>query len=103
MKAKRSRHLVAAMLLLSSVAVPSRAQTASELVESRHVVIRHRLEPAEPVYVGQPVRLWIEVMTRTWFLEAPRYPATVEVGKAIVIPPESFGVNTQHGVRMADQ
>jgi hypothetical protein len=70
------------------------AQSAEELIASGHVRIRHRLEPAESVYVGQPVRLWIEVMTRTWFLEAPRYPSTIEVAKAIVIPPESFGVNS---------
>lgn len=70
------------------------AQTAEELIVSKHVMIRSRLEPTEPVYVGQPVRLWVEVMTRTWFLEAPRYPATIEVPKAIVIPPESFGVNS---------
>lgn len=70
------------------------AQSAEELIASGHVRIRQRLEPSEPVYVGQPVRLWIEVMTRTWFLEAPRYPATIEVPKAIVIPPESFGVNS---------
>jgi hypothetical protein len=33
-------------------------------------------------------------MTKTWFLEAPQYPTTIEVPKAIVIPPESFGVNS---------
>ena len=58
------------------------AQSAEDLIASGHVRIRHRLEPAEPVYVGQPVRLWIEVMTKTWFLEAPRYPTTIEVPKA---------------------
>ena len=70
------------------------AQSAEELIASGHVRIRHRLEPTEPVYVGQPVRLWVEVMTKTWFLEAPRYPSTIEVPKAIVIPPDSFGVNS---------
>lgn len=74
------------------------AQTAEELIESEHVMIRHRLEPAEPVYVGQPVRLWIEVMTRTWFLEAPKYPDTIEVRNAIVIPPDAFGVNSTERV-----
>ena len=84
-----------AMAIMLSVAVTAASgQTAEELILSGHVKIRHRLEPAEPVYIGQPVRLWIEVMTRTWFLEAPRYPDTIEVRNAIVIPPDAFGVNT---------
>jgi hypothetical protein len=90
-----TRLALAGSLLFSALWASSAwAQTAEEFVASGHIRIRHRLEPAESVYVGQPVRLWVEVMTRTWFLEAPRYPATIEVPKAIVIPPESFGVNS---------
>lgn len=89
------------VLMAGLVAVggaPAAAQTGEELVESGHVRIRHRLEPAKPVYVGQPVRVWVEVMTRTWFLEAPRYPSTIEVRKAIVIPPEAFAVNSSERI-----
>ena len=92
-----ARVLRTTLVALLPIAVwpgPVTGQTAEELIESGHVRIRHRLEPAEPVYVGQPVRLWVEVMTRTWFLRAPQYPLTIEVSKAIVIPPDAFGVNS---------
>jgi len=86
---------VAALAVLCVLqTVPVGAQTAEELIQAQHVMIRHRLEPDKPVYVGQPVRLWIEVMTRTWFLEAPKYPETIEVRDGIVIPPDAFGVNS---------
>jgi hypothetical protein len=84
--------------LVAVGSLPATAQTAEELRESKHVMIRHRLEPAEPVYVGQPVRVWVEVMTRTWFLEAPRYPTALEVRNAIVIPPEAFAVNSSERI-----
>lgn len=83
-----------AVTLFCGVVAPIWGQTAADLVQSKHVMIRQRLEPAEPVYVGQPVRLWIEVMTRNWFLEAPKFPETMEVRSAIVIPPGAFGVNS---------
>ena len=88
--------VAAAVLLVGGT--PGGAQTAAELIDSKHVMIRHRLEPQEPVYVGQPVRLWVEVMTRTWFLEAPRYPSSLEIRHAIVIPPEAFGVNASERI-----
>lgn len=84
--------------LMAWAELPIQAQTAAELIDGKHVMIRQRLEPAEPVYVGQPVRLWIEVMTRTWFLEAPKFPETLEIGAAIVIPPGAFGVNSTERV-----
>lgn len=94
-RAAIARLALAGWLALGAMWIPeAKAQTAEELIASKHVMIRHRLEPVEPVYVGQPVRLWVEVMTRAWFLEAPRYPATIEIAKAIVIPPDSFGVNS---------
>jgi len=48
--------------------------------------------PAE-VYVGQKAELLIDVLTKTWFLQAPRYPDTLDVDDAIVLPPEAFGIN----------
>jgi len=67
-------------------------QTAEELIASDHVMISARVEP-ETVYVGQKVEVLIDVMTRNWFLEAPRLQADFEIPGAIVLPPESFGVN----------
>lgn len=98
-RASMSRLVLAGWLASGAMwATMTTAQTTDELIASKHVMIRSRLEPAVPVYVGQPVRLWIEVMTRTWFLEAPRYPATIEISKAIVVPPESFGVNSSERI-----
>lgn len=91
------RAAVVTTLFCAAVA-PTWGQTVAELIQSKHVMIRQRLEPAEPVYVGQPVRLWIEVMTRTWFLEAPKFPETLEVRSAIVIPPSAFGVNSSERI-----
>lgn len=88
----------AAAGLLGVALAPAWGQTATELVDAKHVMIRQRLEPAEPVYVGQPVRLRIEVMTRTWFVEAPKFPETLEVRSAIVIPPGAFGVNSSERI-----
>jgi hypothetical protein len=60
--------------------------------EPGHVRVRARVEP-EVVYVGQKVELVIDVLTKTWFLGAPRFPQNLEVADAIVLPPEGFGVN----------
>lgn len=94
----RDRIAVTVLSLLAVGSVPAMAQTAEELIQSRQVMIRHRLEPAEPVYVGQPVRVWVEVLTRTWFLQAPRFPSTLEVRNAIVIPPDAFAVNSSERI-----
>jgi hypothetical protein len=95
---RRALVAVTVSILVAVGSLPATARTAAELIESKHVMIRHRLEPAEPVFVGQPVRVWVEVMTRTWFLEAPRYPTALEVRNAIVIPPEAFGVNSSERI-----
>jgi len=73
------------------------AQSAEELIASKHVMIRASVEPAV-VLVGQPAELKIEVMTRTWFLAAPRYPEVIGVDDAVVLPPGSFGVNSSERI-----
>jgi len=73
--------------------VEAGAQTVAELIESRHVLIRARVEPAQ-VFVGQKVTLSVDVMTKTWFADAPAFPDVLDVENAIVIPPGPFGVNS---------
>jgi hypothetical protein len=89
------RHLTLSLGALLALSVPATApaRTADELMASGQVMIRARVEPQETVYVGQKVRLWVDVLTRTWFRQAPRYPTALEVEKAIVLPPATFGVN----------
>lgn len=69
------------------------AETAAELIDSKHVLIRARIEPAQ-IFVGQRAKLSVDVMTKTWFLEAPAFPDVLDVGDAVVIPPGPFGVNS---------
>jgi len=49
-------------------------------------------EPAGDVYLGQRVRLIVDVRTDTWFTSAPRYP-DLKVEGAIALMPEGFGIN----------
>jgi hypothetical protein len=51
------------------------------------------LEPEGPYYLGQQVRLVVEVETDSWFTTAPRYPE-ITVPGAIVLQPEVFAVNS---------
>jgi hypothetical protein len=55
-------------------------------------MIRSRVEP-ERVLVGQRAKLTIEVLTRTWFLAAPDFPVTIDAEDAVVLRPDTFGVN----------
>ena len=49
-------------------------------------------EPGGDVYLGQRVRLVVEVRTDTWFTTAPRYPE-IKIDGAIALLPEAFGTN----------
>jgi hypothetical protein len=49
-------------------------------------------QPEGDVYLGQGVRLIVDVRTDTWFTTAPRYPE-IKIDGAITLLPEAFGVN----------
>ena len=49
-------------------------------------------EPEGDIYLGQRVRLIVDVRTDTWFTSAPRYPE-LKIEGAIALLPEAFGVN----------
>ena len=49
-------------------------------------------EPDGDVYLGQRVRLIVEVRTDTWFTTAPRYPE-LRIDGTVALLPEAFGIN----------
>lgn len=77
------------VLLLTGGAV---AEPAPPAAETGGATIRAYAEPEGEVFVGQLVRIWIEVTTPTWFTKAPRYPE-LRLEGAIVLLPEQLGVN----------
>ncbi len=81
------------LLLAGSAGPAAHGQTAQELLDSGQLIIRTRLEPEGPVLVGQKTILWIEILTSTWFTSAPRLPDTLDIPNAVVMVPDSFGVN----------
>lgn len=82
--------LVLFVLLISG---PAHGQSDSEAATGPDVTIRTYFEPEGDIYIGQLVRLWIEVTTSSsWFTMAPRYPE-LQLDGAIVLMPEQLGVN----------
>lgn len=71
------------LFLLTGLCVNTAAETRIDAL----------LEPEGPYYLGQQVRLVVEVETDTWFTTAPRYPE-IRVPGAIVLQPEVFAVNS---------
>jgi hypothetical protein len=49
-------------------------------------------QPEGNVYLGQRVRLVVDVRTDTWFTTAPRYPE-LKIDGTIALLPEAFGIN----------
>ena len=49
-------------------------------------------EPQGDIYLGQRVRLIVDVRTDTWFTSAPRYPE-LNIAGTIALLPEAFGIN----------
>jgi len=91
---KAARHSLAFLVVYCLFGcVVASAQTAAELIASKHVLIRAKVEPSQ-VFVGQKVTLSVDVMTKTWFLDAPLFPDVLDIEDAIVIPPGPFGINS---------
>ena len=66
--------------------------TSHEPTEPKPVIVRSSLDPATGAYVGQKVKLYIEVMTNTWFTKAPQYPE-LRIPHAICLELSQFGTN----------
>ena len=83
---------LALAILLVLFANSAVAQTPDASATGPDVKVRAYLEPDKDIYVGQLVRLWVEVTTSTWFSKAPRYPE-LQLDGAITLMPEQLGVN----------
>jgi hypothetical protein len=68
------------------------AAAPQELVAEGHVRMRVSTEPARQVVLGQQTRIFVEILTDTWFTKAPLYPELSLAG-AIALMPEQLGTN----------
>jgi len=81
--------------LLGLFAITFSAQEPAETREAEEpapVMIRSSVEPGTGVYVGQKVKLNVDVMTNTWFPKAPQYPE-LRIPGAICLEMSQFGIN----------
>jgi len=87
--------IIGSVFLFVIIATSSLAQEPPESDEqqgSPPVIIRSSLEPESGVYVGQKVRLYVEVLTNTWFAKAPQFPE-LRIPHAICLELSQFGMN----------
>ncbi|MFT5696016.1 MAG: hypothetical protein ACI9QQ_001995 [Myxococcota bacterium] len=77
-------------------ALSERLDYGDALLNDGRVTLRVYVEPASDgesrVMLGQQTRLFVEILTDTWFSTAPRYPE-LSIGGAIILPPEQLGTN----------
>jgi len=73
-------------------ATASGALTPEEIVGDGHVRLRVSTEPAREVVLGQQTRIFVEILTDTWFTKAPLYPELSLPG-AVALMPEQLGTN----------
>lgn len=87
--------VVVIAVLLGSIAIPASAQEPPESKEPeapQPVMIRSSLDPETSVYMGQKVRVYVDVMTNTWFTKAPEFPE-LRIPHAICLELSKFGTN----------
>jgi hypothetical protein len=87
--------LIALAFLCGMLVTTSLSQELSESTEQQGpppVIIRSSLSPESGIYVGQKVRLFVEVLTNTWFAKAPQFPE-LRIPHAICLELSQFGVN----------
>jgi hypothetical protein len=87
--------LIVLVFLSGLLAATSSAQKLPQTEEEQGappVMIRSSLSPESGIYVGQKVRLFVEVLTNTWFTKAPQFPE-LRIPNAICLELSQFGVN----------
>ena len=62
------------------------------LLQNSGVKVRTFIDHKDDIYVGQLIKIWVEVTTPTWFVKAPQYPE-ITLDGAIVLIPEQLAVN----------
>lgn len=88
--------LTLALALMLLTGQSAMAQLQDPPPRSSHAEISAYLEPKDSIFVGQLVRLWLEVKSTGRFIRSPRYP-DLNIEGAIAIMPEQLGVNFSEG------
>jgi hypothetical protein len=86
---------IALVFLCGMLSITMFAQEPPETEEPQGpppVMIRSSLSAESGIYVGQKVRLYVEVLTNTWFAKAPQFPE-LRMPHAICLELSQFGVN----------
>ena len=78
--------------LLLVVATGSARGQTSENATNPEITVRAYFEHEDDVYVGQTIRLWVEITSATQFSQAPVFP-DMKLEGAISLLPEQLGVN----------
>lgn len=81
------------LLLLMLVPCPAFGQPTGGAITAPELKIRAFFEPEGDIYVGQLVRLWVEIFSSSGFSKAPQY-SELQLNGAIALLPDQFGVNT---------
>ena len=81
----------ASLALLALVALLLASTTIAQ--EGNRPIVRARIATETPVMVGETVVLSVDVLTPSWFPQAPRFPAALPVENAVAVFDESFRVN----------
>ncbi len=68
------------------------AEPREQSLRDGRVRVRVSTEPEGRVVIGQQTRLFVDILTDTWFTQAPAYP-DVDLDGAIALQPEQLGTN----------
>ncbi len=88
--------LVLAITMLLLAGQSAMAQLRDPPPRRSSAEISAYLEPKDGIFVGQLVRLWLEIKSTGRFIRSPRYP-DLNIDGAIAIMPEQLGVNFSEG------
>jgi hypothetical protein len=85
-----TRGLLALLLCLG--ASLANAKPPQQRIDEGQLHVRVGTEPAGEVVLGQQTRFFVDILTDSWFTQAPRYPELPLEG-AIALMPEQLGSN----------
>lgn len=82
------KRLLRGVALLVALLLPGLACGTAMADPAPRIVARAHLEPAGPVVAGSEVKLVVDVLTTTWFTEAPNWPLFTVAGAIVNLPDE---------------
>ncbi|MFM0417913.1 hypothetical protein [Paraburkholderia aromaticivorans] len=86
MRFPRSAALLVTLLLSSLVSLLAARTAAAD--PAPRIMARAHLEPAGPVVAGSEVKLVVDLLTTTWFTEAPNWPLFTVADAIVNLPDE---------------